>query len=103
MKKKKNNKEYKVSLPDDIKVLFGKFYLFSFILIIFLSILFPFVIMNRISNISRVMILVVLFLFYVYVIYDVVKKKKGFNSTIFILLITLVLASFVTSIVKMLF
>jgi hypothetical protein len=101
MKKKKNNTEYKASLPDEIKVLFGKFYIFSFILIIFLGILFPFIIMERISSISRVMILVVLFLFYVYVVYDVTKKKKSFNSTIYILLITLVIASFVTSIIKM--
>ena len=101
--KKKQSKEYKASLPDDIKVLFGKFYVFSFILILFLSVIFPFLIMNRISLISRIFVLVVLFIFYVYVVIDVSKKKKSFNSSIFILLITLVVMSFVTSIIKMCF
>ena len=101
MKKKRTSKEYKESLPNEIRVLFGKFYVFSFILIVFLGIIFPFIVMDRISFISRILVLVVLFIFYTYVVIDVIRKKKSFTSTIFILLITLVLASFVTSIIKM--
>lgn len=98
---KKKNKEYKDALPNEIRVLFGKFYVFSFILILFLGIIFPFLLVDNISLFSEIGILVFLFAFYVYVVIDVIKKKKSFTSTIFVLLIVLVLMCFIACIIKL--
>jgi len=99
--KKKDNKEYKKALPNEIKVLFGRFSLFSIIIILFVGILFPLLIMDNISLFSKIAILIVLLIYYVYMVIDVLRKKKNFNSPIFVLLIVLVGLSFISSVVKL--
>ena len=93
-------KEYKDSIPNDIKVLFGKFYVYSLVLIIFFGIIYPFLLIDNISTISSIIILIVLFIFYSYIVYDVFKKRKNFNSSIFLILILLVISSFIFSVYR---
>lgn len=97
------NKKIDTAIPNEIKILFGKFYVFSIIYIIFFSVLFPFVIMKRISMISSFLIILFLAVFYIYMIVDVYKKKKEYNSTVYMMLIVLVLVSISFSIVKFFF
>lgn len=84
MVKKKNgkkkitiNKKSDNAIPNEIKIIFGKFYVFSIIYIIFFFVLFPFMIMKRISMISSFLIILFLILFYIYMIVDVYKKRKN--------------------------
>ena len=104
-KEKKNLKQIKEKMnsqvPDEIKLIFGKFYVFSLIYVLFFGIAFPFYVMEHISLVSRIMQIVLLSLFYIYIVIDVKKKRKTFMSTIYIVLIVLVALSISFSIVKM--
>lgn len=103
MEKVKNNnrKEYKKMIPEEIKVLFGKFYVYSFIISLFFFTIYPFWLVKCLSKESLVGILVVAFLFYLYVLCDVKKKKKQFSSSIFMVLIFIVFSSFLFSLAKL--
>ena len=101
LKNKKNiSKEMYEAVPDDIKIAFGKFYLFSLIYIIFFLGLYPFVLIKYISDFSCGLIVGFLTVFYIYMILDTKKKVKKFISTYFYILIFLVLLSISFSIVK---
>lgn len=103
MKKKKSKKEkeeLKKNIPNDIKILFGKFYFFSILYIIFFLILFPFLFKPRISLISSILIMILLALFYVYIVFDVLKKEKGFKSYLLSVFILLVLFAYSFSLIK---
>ena len=101
-KEKKRNKELmKKEIPDNIKVVFGKYYLFSFIYILFLTVVFPFFLVSRINLVVSIVVLIILFIFYIYIVIDVIRKKKTYSSYIFVLLIILVILSFILSIMKL--
>lgn len=106
VKKKNEGKKLNINakmenpIPNEIKVLFGKFYAFSLVYITFFLIINPFMLLKRITDISYLLIILVLGLFYVYMIADVYKKKKGYNSTVYVMFIILVFASISFSIVK---
>lgn len=105
MKKKERKKElkklYKNEIPDNIKVIFGKFYFFSLLYLIFFLIIYPFVLIERFSLLNLLILLIFLSLFYIWIIIDVVKKKKGYNSNLFVLLIGLVILAISLSVVKL--
>ena len=111
MKKKKENKKKEKpitlkekinsQIPVEIKSTFGKFYIFSILYIIFFAIIFPFVFMNHISLVSKILSILFLSFFYVYIVIDVHKKRKTFMSTIYIVLIVAVILSISFSIVKL--
>lgn len=100
-KKKKYKEELRASVPDEVKIIFGKFYVFSFVMIVFLAIIFPFFLVNRFHKINLILILIALALFYLYMVIDVIRHKKNFNSGIFIILIVLVIISLSFSVVKL--
>ncbi len=101
-KKKKNTQEIiNEQIPDEIKVIFGKFYIFSLLYIIFFAGFFPFYFIYYVSLVSQILCVVLLTGFYVYIILDVHKKRKTFMSTIYMILIGLVFLSISFSIVKM--
>ena len=89
------------SVPDDIKILFGKFYTYSLIYIIFFGLLYPLILMYYLNKIFTVIMFIVLFLLYGYIVYDIKKKTGKYKSNIFILLIILVLFSFSFSILRL--
>ncbi len=93
-------KQYKNEIPDDIRILFGKFYVFSFIYLIFFLIIYPFILIKSFSLINLVLIISFLTIFYLFIVIDVIKKKKQFRSNLFILLIILVFIAISFSIVK---
>lgn len=99
---KKNSKkliqEYKKSIPMEISTLFGKFYFFSFLLIIFLLIFYPLIVIKKCSFISSVLLLIFLGLFYIWMIIDVLKNRKNFNSSMFYILILLFVGSYISAI-----
>lgn len=105
--RKKKNKEFKkemiASIPDDIKIIYGKFTIFSIIYLIFFFIIYPFLLVDRISKIGSIMILVLMSLFYVYMIIDVWKKKKTYIADGYVLMIPLVIAAISYSVIKFLF
>ena len=105
MKKKERKKElkklYKNEIPDNIKVIFGKFYFFSLLYLIFFLIIYPFVLIERFSLLNLLILLIFLSLFYIWIIIDVIKKKKGYNSNLFVLLIGLVILAISLSVVKL--
>lgn len=107
MKKKSKKKElkklYKTEIPDEIKVLFGKFYIFSIIYLIFFLVIFPFCLLERISLLNLLAILLFLSLFYIWIIVDVFKKKKNFSSNLFVILLISVILAISFSIVKLIF
>lgn len=93
--------EYKKNIPDNIKVLFGKFTLFSIIYILFLGVLFPCVLINHLSIAYSFLLLITLIIFYIYIVYDVIKNKGNFNSTNFVFLIIIVIVGFIISFYKL--
>ena len=103
MKKKKEiKKQYKTEVPDNIKILFGKFYIFSILYLIFFLIIYPFVLIGRFSLLNLIAILIFLGLFYLWIIIDVLKKKKEYSSNTFIILLIGVILAISLSIVKLL-
>ena len=100
---KRNNKNKKINdnIPDEILMLFGKFYFYSFIYIIAFGLLYPLLIVPNVSLISLILSIVILLGLYVYIIYDVLKKSKGFKSSVFALFIVLVILSISFTIVKL--
>lgn len=97
------NKIVNKEIPNEIKILFGKFYLFSFIYIIFFAVIYPFLLLKVITELSSIILFIFLIMFYIYMIIDVKKKKKTYNSTMYMILILLVLVSISFSIVKFFF
>ena len=105
--KKKNDKRrlkklYKAEIPDYIKVLFGKFYVFSFFYLVFFFVIYPFLLLKRISLFNLVAIICFFGLFYIWIVIDVFRKKKEYNSSLFIILLVLVLAAISFSVIKLL-
>ena len=80
MKKKNTSKELKKNIPNEIKVEFGKFFIFSIILFIFLGIIYPLVIVKYCSIYTKIGVLVFSILFYGYMVFMLFKKKKSFMS-----------------------
>lgn len=103
-KKKKLVEPPKVSMyetvPDDIKMLFGKFYSYSMLYIIFFGILFPFFLMYYLNKIFSICLFIGLILLYGVIIYDIRKKIGKYKSNVFILFIILVLFTLSFSIIK---
>ncbi len=88
------------SVPDDIKVLFGKFYTYSLLYIVFLGILYPFILMYYLNKIFTIVMFIILVLLYGYIIYDIRKKVGKYKSNLFVIFIILVLLTFSFSILK---
>ena len=95
--------QQKKEIPEEIKVLFGKFYVFSFVYILFFLVLLPFVLAKFCHKVSIALLMFWLAAFYAYMVIDVNKKRKTFTSTIFVFLIYLVAISFSFSIIKIFF
>lgn len=100
LKKQKNktNSKYLESIPREIRVIFGKFYVYSFVLFVFL-IVYSFI-MKYISNISNIALLIVLPILYLYMIIDVFKKSKKFRAVIFYVFIFLNIITYVCGLIK---
>lgn len=99
-KKKNISKEMNKAIPNDIKVLFGKFYLFSVIYLIFFLIIYPFILVKIVTRLSSIILFCLLTVFYVYMIVDVQRNKKTYNSIFYVILITLVFMAISFSIIK---
>ena len=102
VKKEKRNigKEMYKAVPDDIKVVFGKFYTYSYIYLIFFSFIYPFILLGRINDFIAGLVVGFLFVFYIYMIIDAKKKIKTFSSWMFSILIILVFLSMIFSVIK---
>ena len=92
--------KYRAEIPENIRILFGKFYFFSLIYLIFFLIIYPFILMKTINIVNLAIILVVLSICYLLIIIDVMRKKKNFNSNLFVILIIFVILAISFSIVK---
>lgn len=97
MKKVKNS--IKSEIPKEIKIVFGKFYIFS-IFIFILLLMYPFFIMKYISIYSNVAIVIVLPVLYLLMIIDIVRKREVYRSSLFPLFIIFFLLTYVFTIVK---
>ncbi len=97
---KKINKEMYKAVPDEIKIAFGKFYLFSIIYIVFFLGLYPFWLINYLNDFVCGLIVGFLTVFYIYMIMDTKRKVKTFISTFYYLLILIVFLAISFSVVK---
>ena len=93
----------KQSIPDDIKILFGKFYVYSLVYIVFFGILYPFILMYYLNKIFTIIMFIVLIFLYIYMIIDIKKKTGKYISTMYFFLILLVILSISLSIIKLVF
>jgi hypothetical protein len=104
IKKKKVVEPPKVSMydtvPEDIKMLFGKFYAYSSLYVMFFGILYPFFLMYYLSKIFSILLFIMLIGLYVFIIYDIKKKIGKYKSNMFVLFIMLVLFAISFSIVR---
>ncbi len=91
------------SIPDDIKISFGKFYVYSMLYVLFFGLLYPYVIMFYLNKIFTVILFILLILLYGYIVYDTKKKTGKFISTMYFFLIMLVVLSISLSIIKLVF
>lgn len=98
--KQKLKIDSQMTVPDEIKILYGKFFLFSIVYLLYFAILYPFFLVSKLSTIGSILIFILLFGFYVYMIIDVIKHRENYNSSIFVLLIILVLIAISFSVVK---
>lgn len=98
--KKNISKEMYNAVPDEIKVAFGKFYLFSLVYIGFFLIIYPFLLIKWMSDFTCGLVLGFLTIFYIYIIRDTKRKVKTFSSTFYYLLILGVFLSISFSLVK---
>ena len=102
MKKHKNNKDNKnvlLEIPKHIKVLYGKFYVFTGILFIFLLI-YPFLILKHISLITNIGILLLMPAFYIIMVVEVLKKRETYRSFIFWIWVVLFVITYIISVIK---
>lgn len=104
-KKKRKTEVPKVSLydsiPDDIKMSFGKFYAYSLLYIIFFGILYPWILLYYLNKIFTIVLFIILVCLYGYIIYDIKKKTDKYTSNLFYLLIVLVFITISISIVRL--
>ena len=95
--RKKKNKMSDINMyatiPEDIKLYFGKFYLYSLVYIVFFGILYPFFLMYYLNIVFSMIILIILALLYVYIIYDINRRTRKYISNMFFFLIILVILS----------
>lgn len=87
--RKKQKREYKKNIPDEIKILYGRFTIYSLLMTLFFGFLFPFLLLGRISKVSSLLLFLILVLFYLFILIDVVRKRKTYHSSIFYILILL--------------
>lgn len=107
-KKKKKTVEVpdvtmKQSIPDDIKMLFGKFYAYSLLYVMFFGILYPFILMYYLNIVFTIIMFIGLILLYIYMIIDIKKKTGKYISTMYFFFIFLVVLSISLSIIKLVF
>ena len=94
-----NVKKKLIEIPDDIKVLYGKFYIFTGVMFIFL-LLYPFLIMPDINMITNIGILLMMPIFYIIMVVEVLKKRMTYRSLLFVLWVVLFFVTYVVSLVK---
>ena len=104
MKRKNKNKQiskemYK-GVPDDVKIAFGKFYLFSCLYILFFVVIYPFLLMNHLSDFSNGLVIGFFSIFYLYILRDTKNRIKSFVSNFYYILMFFVIVSISFSIVK---
>lgn len=97
---KKTKNEYKNAIPVEIRVLFGKFYIFSLILSVFLGVGYQFIV-ERVTFISSLLLLIFCLLFFIYIFIDFLNRKKNFMSTMIVFCIVIYISSLGFAIYKL--
>lgn len=102
-KKKNRDKKnaIKKSIPDNIKILFGKFYFYSLVYVLFFFVIYPVLLINKLSMVFSIILIMFLILFFFYMVYDVYKKKDKYMSITFVMLILIVLLGISFSVIKL--
>ena len=110
LKKKKKNIKDKIpkvvmeeTVPDDIKMVFGKFCAYSFLYVGFFGIIYPFFLLYYLNKLFSIGLIIVLVIFYGFIIFDTLKKAGKYKSNSFFLLIMLVFLVISLSVIKLLF
>lgn len=100
MNMKKNNKKImSYDIPENIIKAFGKFYFYSFVIIVFL-IFNPLFFLDKLSFYSKIGVLSILLIFYLYIIWDFFKKKSHYNSLFQAIVIIIFCCLYVFNIIK---
>ena len=88
------------TVPDNIKILFGKFYFYSLVYIIFFGILYPWILMFHLNKLFSVIMFLILIILYILIIFDIKKKIGKYRSNVFYVFIILVIVAISFSVVK---
>lgn len=99
-KKIKKNVKIKKEIPDEIKIIFGKFYVYSLIIVIIL-LLFP-LILKSTSVGFLVLIFLLLLCFYLGILKNTFKKKGKFSSILLVFMVFLTFFAFSLALLKIL-
>lgn len=89
------------SIPDEVKISFGKFYSYSLIYIIFFSLLYPLILMYYLNKIFTIILFILLIILYCYIIFDIRKRIGKYRSIAFVFFIILVFFSISFSVLKL--
>ena len=100
MKKLNKKSKYNDNIPKEVKVLFGKFYLFSIIVFLFLFVFYPLFIINNVSIVSNIFILILFPLFFLYMVIEVLKNKGKYGSGLFWLFVVIFIVTYVLMVIK---
>jgi len=102
MKKAKKDKYNKLKEIDvKIRESFGKFYVYSIIIILFLIILS--IMLYKIKIWFYILLLVFILLFYIYMIVDLVKNKSRYWTILSSILIFLFIVLYITNVIELVF
>lgn len=110
IKKKKKELKDKIpkvvmdeTVPEDIKLIFGKFCTYSFLYVAFFGIIYPFFLMYYLNKIFSIVLILMLVFLYGFIIYDIRKKAGKYRSNSFFFLIMLVILVVSLSVIRLIF
>ncbi len=91
------------TVPEDIKIVFGKFCAYSFLYVGFFGVIYPFFLMYYLDKLFSVGLIVGLIVFYGFIIFDTLKKAGKYKSNSFFFMVMFVVLVISLSIIRLIF
>ena len=90
-------------VPEDIKMVFGKFCAYSFLYVGFFGVIYPFFLMYYLDKFFSIGLIVGLIVFYGFIIFDTLKKAGKYKSNSFFFMVMFVVLVISLSIIRLIF
>ena len=91
------------TVPEDIKMVFGKFCAYSFLYVGFFGVIYPFFLMYYLDKLFSIGLIVGLIVFYGFIIFDTLKKAGKYKSNSFFFMVMFVVLVISLSIIRLIF